>query len=113
MEQEIWKPIHAERMRRGLLTNWSLYGVPFTTPDAPYSYVTINVFDSFENMATEPSEEIIAAARNAFVDGDTRAYGAAIAVVVLGALIVLFGYPGHAREREAMARYAAQQRLTD
>ncbi|MAU80265.1 MFS transporter [Gordonia sp. Z-3] len=73
-------------------------------------------FSSAEVLASrypQYADQIIAAARNAFVDGDTRAYGAAIAVVVLGALIVLFGYPGHAREREAMARYAAQQRLTD
>lgn len=67
MEREIWKPIHQERMRRGLLTNWSLYDISFTTPDAPYSYVTINVFDSFERLETEPSETIIAAAHP---DGD-------------------------------------------
>jgi len=62
MEQEIWKPVHQERMRRGLLTNWSLYDVSYTTPDAPYSYVTLNVFEDFERLEMTPSEEIFAAA---------------------------------------------------
>lgn len=62
IEQDIWKPVHEERMRRGLLTNWSLYDVSYTTPDAPYSYVTINVFEDFERLEMTPSEEIFAAA---------------------------------------------------
>lgn len=73
-------------------------------------------FSSAEVLASrypQYAEQIITAARNAFVDGDTRAYGAAIVVVVLGALVVLFGYPNRDGERAAMARYAAQQRLTD
>ncbi|MEE3851481.1 MFS transporter [Gordonia sp. LSe1-13] len=73
-------------------------------------------FSSAEVLASrypQYAEQIMSAARNAFVDGDSRAYGAAIIVVVLGAIIVAFGYPNHAKEREAMARYASQQRLTD
>jgi hypothetical protein len=62
MEREIWKPIHQERMRRGLMTNWSVYEVRYTTPDAPYGYVTLNVFDSFEHMETSLTEEVIRAA---------------------------------------------------
>lgn len=67
MEQEIWKPVHEERMRQGLLTNWSLYEVSYTTPDAPYDYVTLNVFDSFEHLEMDPAEDLFAAAHP---DGD-------------------------------------------
>jgi hypothetical protein len=70
VEQEIWKPIHQERMRRGLLTNWSLYDVSYTTPDAPYSYVTLNVFDDFEKLQAEISDDVVAAAHP---DGDVDA----------------------------------------
>ncbi|GAB2662537.1 MFS transporter [Prescottella soli] len=45
------------------------------------------------------------AARAAFLDGDTRAYGAAIAIVLVGAALVFFAYPHRDGERELLARY--------
>ena len=54
-ETELWKPVHAERIRRGLMHAWSLYKVRY--PDGTqrdYDYVTVNVFDSFEDSERNP-----------------------------------------------------------
>ncbi|MDL9938378.1 MFS transporter [Gordonia sp. ABSL1-1] len=54
------------------------------------------------------SEQIISAARDAFVKGDNYAYAAAVVIVAVGAAVVFFGYPRHAEERERMALYATE-----
>lgn len=51
------------------------------------------------------SQQIIAAARSAFLDGDSRAYAAAIGIVVIGAALVFFGFPKRDAERALLARY--------
>lgn len=52
------------------------------------------------------SDQIIAAAREAFLRGDKYAYLAGLAAVVLGALLVRFRYPTKARELADLAEYA-------
>jgi len=54
------------------------------------------------------SEQIIAAAKKSFLDGDAAAYGVGIAVVILGAALVFFCFPGREREQELLAEYAAE-----
>ncbi|NKV84395.1 MFS transporter, partial [Rhodococcus hoagii] len=48
---------------------------------------------------------ITAAARAAFLDGDSRAYVAAIVIVLVGAALVFFAYPRRDGERELLERY--------
>jgi hypothetical protein len=50
LERETWKAVHAERIERGLMKAWGFYAVrwPLGT-EKPYDYVTVNVFDSFED----------------------------------------------------------------
>jgi EmrB/QacA subfamily drug resistance transporter len=55
------------------------------------------------------ADQIIAAARNAFLDGDTKAYLAAILVVGAGAVVVFFFYPHREEEKRLMAEYAEQR----
>ncbi|MEO9326402.1 MFS transporter [Gordonia aurantiaca] len=72
-------------------------------------------FSSAEVLAErypQYAEEIIAAARDAFVHGDRAAYGAAAGIVLLGALIVFVFYPKHDAEKQAMAEYARQRTLS-
>uniref|UniRef100_UPI003D940540 MFS transporter n=1 Tax=Gordonia sp. B7-2 TaxID=3420932 RepID=UPI003D940540 len=69
-------------------------------------------FSSAEVLAErypQYQDQIITAARDAFVHGDTRAYGAAVLIVFAGALVMFFGYPKHDQEREAMKKYAAER----
>ncbi|WP_346765099.1 MFS transporter [Rhodococcus sp. BL-253-APC-6A1W] len=57
------------------------------------------------------AEQIMSAARTAFLDGDDRAYAAAIVIVVLGALLVFFVYPKRDGEKELLAHYAEEDSL--
>lgn len=57
------------------------------------------------------AEQIMSAARTAFLDGDDRAYAAAIVIVVLGALLVFFVYPKRDGEKELLAHYAQEDSL--
>ncbi|GAC83902.1 putative drug resistance transporter [Gordonia paraffinivorans NBRC 108238] len=71
-------------------------------------------FSSAEVLAErypQYADEIISAARDAFVHGDKVAYGAAAGIVLLGALIVLVFYPDHEGEKRAMAEFAAKPDL--
>ena len=54
------------------------------------------------------SDQIIAAARKSFVEGQDLAYFAGIAAVVLGAVLVLFCFPKFDRERELLDEYARE-----
>lgn len=53
------------------------------------------------------------AARAAFLDGDSRAYGAAIAIVLVGAALVFFAYPDRAGERKLLASYRETDKATE
>ena len=55
VETDWWKPVHAERIRNGSMHAWRLYKVRY--PDGTqrdYDYVTVNVFDSFEDSERDP-----------------------------------------------------------
>jgi len=51
VEQEMWKPLHQERIKQGLVRSWSLYGLQFPSGTAEkYDYVTVNAFDQFSQL---------------------------------------------------------------
>ncbi|WP_241386210.1 MFS transporter [Rhodococcus sp. CH91] len=52
--------------------------------------------------------QILAAARAAFLSGDTRAYAAAIVIVVVGAAVIAVGFPSRDAETALLARYAQE-----
>lgn len=51
------------------------------------------------------ADQIISAARQAFLDGDQNAYAAAILVVLVGAVLVFFAFPKRDAERVLLAHY--------
>jgi hypothetical protein len=66
-------------------------------------------FSSAANLAErypQYKEQIIAAARDAFLDGDHWAYIAGIVAILIGALVVFRFFPRYERERELLASYA-------
>ena len=68
-------------------------------------------FSSAANAAQQYpqySKQIIAAARQSFVDGQDWAYVAGIVAVLLGAALVFFVFPKHDREQELLAEYHAE-----
>ncbi len=50
LEQSIWKPMHAERVRRGLIVGWYLYAINFTGSSNEYNYVTIVIYNNLDSL---------------------------------------------------------------
>ena len=58
-ELELWKPVHQERYNRGIIKSWDFYSVLTAAPDAPYNFITINVFDDFSMIDYYDLDNII------------------------------------------------------
>jgi MFS transporter, DHA2 family, multidrug resistance protein len=54
------------------------------------------------------ADQITAAAKQAFLDGDDRAYAAGAIAILVGAVLVFFMFPRHRREQELLAAYEAE-----
>jgi hypothetical protein len=54
------------------------------------------------------SEQIIAAAKSSFLQGDEWAYAAGIIAIVLGAALVFFLFPKNDEERRLLEQYGAE-----
>jgi len=54
------------------------------------------------------SEQIIAAAKVSFLQGDAWAYGAGIVAILLGAALVFFAFPKRDEEQRLLAQYNAE-----
>ncbi len=68
-------------------------------------------FASASSMADrypEYASQIISAAKQSFLQGQTIAYAAGIVIVLLGATLVFFMFPRKDRERQLLAGYAAE-----
>ncbi len=78
------------------------------------STVQTELQKSFASAATmaerypQYQSEIIAAAKQSFLEGESLAYAAGIAIVLLGAALVFFCFPGKKREQELLTEYAAE-----
>ena len=92
----------------------AIAGAPTSTQDQ----ITTNVqaelqksFSSAENVAQQYPQyanQITAAAKQSFVDGQDWAYAAGIIAILLGAALVWFLFPKHVREKELLAEYHQQ-----
>ncbi len=52
LEQKVWKPIHQERINKGIIVGWVLYEVMYTGSDDAYNYATVNVYANPGNLET-------------------------------------------------------------
>ena len=58
LEQQVWKPLHQQRVTNKQMVAWALYQVPFTADThRDYDYVTANVYD---NMAAAEAAGLLA-----------------------------------------------------
>jgi MFS transporter, DHA2 family, multidrug resistance protein len=72
-----------------------------------------NSFSSAVNTAQrypQYADQIIGAARQAFLDGDRWTYVAGIGAILIGALLVFFAFPKHEREQELLRGYESADR---
>ncbi|MBU3700525.1 MAG: MFS transporter [Acidimicrobiia bacterium] len=73
--------------------------------------VTTQLTKSYSGAATiaeqypQYADQIIAAARQSFVDGQHLAYGVGIVAMVIGIAVVWFGFPAKERENEMVSDY--------
>jgi hypothetical protein len=58
VEQELWKPMHQERIRQGIIVGWYLYAVEFSGGADEYNYVVITLYDNSEQLENPWSSEI-------------------------------------------------------
>ncbi len=51
VEQDLWKPLHQELVKKGQVKSWTLYGVQFPSgTDEKYDFVTVNAFTQFGQL---------------------------------------------------------------
>lgn len=54
LERQYWKPIHQERVNRGILRSWQLYQVRFPGgSNKEYNYFTVQLYDKFADLETQ------------------------------------------------------------
>jgi hypothetical protein len=57
IETGTWKPIHEARQQAGALRDWVFYRVQYPQgTEAPYNYVTVNVYDSWADYDQQELE---------------------------------------------------------
>ncbi len=60
VEQELWKPVHQQRLEQGIILGWSFFSLFVGEPDAPYNYIAVNVFDDFDKIDYFGLNDIVA-----------------------------------------------------
>ena len=65
--------------------------------------------DVAQSLPSADQAALIGAAQEAFTQGSNVAFAFALAAVIVGAVIVWFGYPGKAAQQRAEAEYAKEQ----
>lgn len=59
MEQEVWMPVHRERIKAKLISGWALYGVRYPGGTArEYDVIAVTLFDNFKDMENSMPAEV-------------------------------------------------------
>jgi hypothetical protein len=74
LEKDTYKPMHKERVAKGEITTWSLWGTPFPYSDMrPFNYVTANGFTNWDKMMNSSYSDTY---KKVFPKGDMAKLGA-------------------------------------
>jgi len=93
MERKQWKPIHQERVNRGILNAWMLLGARYPGgTNREYGYITINFFDKFGSLETQYPPEIVAKVHPNLKFVDLVAQTGAVVKMVRSELLTLVDY---------------------
>ncbi len=67
--EQLWKSVHQELVKAGKKKSWSLYGVGFSGTQSEYNYVTVSVFDKWQDLENQyPNEFFTKAHPNMTLD---------------------------------------------
>jgi len=58
VEQELWKPMHQERINQGIIVGWYLYAVEFSGDGDEYNYVVITLYDKADQLENPWRDDI-------------------------------------------------------
>lgn len=59
IEQTIWKPLHAQRVKDGIIVGWYLYAVNFVGTDDDFNYVVITLYDNQKHLENPWPQDIL------------------------------------------------------
>ncbi len=60
MQEELWRPVHEERIRDGAIIGWSLYDALITGPTVDYDFVAITMTEDYGALFGADNRELIA-----------------------------------------------------
>ena len=106
MEQEVWLPVHRERIKAKLIRGWELYGVRYPGGTArEYDVVAVTLFDNFKDMENSTTPEVFAKANPNMKREEFGARANAVRKMVRTEVIALVdsAWPGGADPRAAAA----------
>ncbi len=72
LELNTWKPIHELRVKRGMISAWSLYGHHIPGGSADYQYVTVTEFPTFAAMEDFKYNELFKEIYDVEYDGEMQ-----------------------------------------
>ncbi len=58
LERDMWKPVHQERVNRGLIRSWGLYGVHLPGGEVDYDFVVLTEFPDFASLENSRFPEL-------------------------------------------------------
>lgn len=63
IENEIWKPMHEQRLAKGYISSWALWARMFTGTNDEFDHVTVTNYDAFGDLVNPGyTDEVMAAA---------------------------------------------------
>ncbi len=60
LERDLWKPVHQERVNRGLIRSWGVYGVHLPGGAVDYDFVILTEFPDFASLENSQYPELFA-----------------------------------------------------
>lgn len=58
LERDLWKPVHQERVNRGLIRSWGVYGVHLPGGAVDYDFVVLTEFPDFASLENSRFPEL-------------------------------------------------------
>ncbi len=58
LERDLWKPVHQERVNRGLIRSWGLYGVHLPGGTVNYDFVILTEYPDFASLENSRFPEL-------------------------------------------------------
>ena len=58
LERDLWKPVHQERVNRGLIRSWGVYGVHLPGGAVDYDFVVLTEFPDFASLESSRYPEL-------------------------------------------------------